>query len=518
MIRRRLPLLLLVSLAFFYLAGQELVLRTDVHSVEVSIVATDAKGKPAEGLRAADFRVFDNGKEQTIASFEKIDSRAAPGQVGLPPNTYSNRIGGEKKPQVLSMILLDANNTAYRLQSVMLRAVEHILEQVQPEERVALYAFGSRFVTIHDFTSDTASLLATLRNYHGEVPDFAWAVVDPDLGSNDLPHLAGILERVTAGKAVDTFEALVAIANRVKGVPGRKNLVWISQGFPMTVGDPQAHRASDALDPYQMAIHGAWRTFGVELGRAVTALNNAGVAVYPIDARGLSRSSSVNDNIHTMVQVASATGGKAFHDRNDREQGVREALEDSREVYVLTYSPDNIAHDGRYHRIRVQSTRPGVRVRYRQGYFAPNGDEAAVATLAENLTHTLDSPLDVAEIGIQASSKVGSGGADDVNIAVQVDLSDIGLAHEAARWKGALRLEAVQIGPLGEHYEGVTQAAQLDLLPETYRKTLAEGLKLEMKLQRNPAATAVRVAVADETSGRTGSVTIQLPARPAAAR
>jgi len=89
-------------------------------------------------------------------------------------------------PDANRINVLDANNTAYRLQSVMLRAVEHILEQVQPEERVALYAFGSRFVTIHDFTSDTASLLATLRKYHGEVPDFAWAVVDPDLGYNDL--------------------------------------------------------------------------------------------------------------------------------------------------------------------------------------------------------------------------------------------------------------------------------------------------------------------------------------------
>ena len=83
----------------------ELVIRSNVQVVEVSIVATDAKGARAEGLTAADFRVWDDGKEQTIASFEKLDSQTNLAPTGLPPNTYSNRIGKAGQPQVLSMIL-----------------------------------------------------------------------------------------------------------------------------------------------------------------------------------------------------------------------------------------------------------------------------------------------------------------------------------------------------------------------------------------------------------------------------
>src|ERR1035437_10352202 len=151
--------LLLVCAALLCLsASQEVVIRTNVHAVEVSVIATDSKGLPVSGLGASDFRVFDNGKEQTIASFEKISSRTPPGQAELPPNTYSNRVGDagqlgkEKQPQVLSMILLDAVNTKFRNQTVVRRALAGILEQIDPAERVAIYAFADRFRIIHDFS------------------------------------------------------------------------------------------------------------------------------------------------------------------------------------------------------------------------------------------------------------------------------------------------------------------------------------------------------------------------------
>jgi len=174
-------LLLVCPLALCLRGYQEPVIRANVQRVEVGIVATDAKGAPTEGLGATDFRVWDNGKEQTIASFEKIAAgavAAASPAAALPPNTYSNRIGDTDspgfgktgRPQVLSMILLDAVNTKYRHQAVARLAVEKILNELQPGERIAIYALGSEFRTIHDFSSDQASLLASLNAYHGEVP------------------------------------------------------------------------------------------------------------------------------------------------------------------------------------------------------------------------------------------------------------------------------------------------------------------------------------------------------------
>src|SRR5271157_4859939 len=142
-------LLLVCAAGICLFASYQAVIHTNVHMVEVSVIATDSKGLPVSGLGASDFRVFDNGKEQTVASFEKIDSRAAPGQAALPPNTYSNRVGEAgakaKEPQVLSMILLDAVNTKFRLQVWVRRALAGILEQIDPAERVAIYAFGDRF-------------------------------------------------------------------------------------------------------------------------------------------------------------------------------------------------------------------------------------------------------------------------------------------------------------------------------------------------------------------------------------
>src|SRR5271157_614059 len=119
-------LLLVCAAGICLFASYQAVIHTNVHMVEVSVIATDSKGLPVSGLGATDFRVFDNGKEQTVASFEKISSRAAPGQAALPPNTYSSRVGDagsgplgkEKEPQVLSMILLDSVNTKFRFQTV----------------------------------------------------------------------------------------------------------------------------------------------------------------------------------------------------------------------------------------------------------------------------------------------------------------------------------------------------------------------------------------------------------------
>ena len=85
--------------------------------------------------------------------------------LGLP----GEQIGKVGQPQVLSMILLDAANTRYRSQAGPRKAVEGVLAQIPPEQRVAIYTLGSNLRTLHDFSADKESLLAKLRAYHGEI-------------------------------------------------------------------------------------------------------------------------------------------------------------------------------------------------------------------------------------------------------------------------------------------------------------------------------------------------------------
>jgi VWFA-related protein len=427
-------------------------------------------------------------------------------------------LGKEKQPQVLSMILLDAVNTKYRNQTVVRREVAKILEQIDPAERVAIYAFGSQLRVLHDFSSDRASLLAKLRAYHGELPDKDDLLedLDLDMGAHYNPDPLE-LKYFDQGRIIDTLEALEAIANHVKGMPGRKNLLWLSAAFPLTVGTAQRIIAPTAG---YSGPPDTYRAFGLEMARAMAALNDANVSVYPIDARGLSKASGTIDpnlkvmhdpniNIGTMTQIADATGGKAYYNRNDLDRGVRLALDDSREVYVMTYYPKDIAENGAYHQIRVRSTRPGVQLRFRRGYYATARDEDTSAGAVDRLARALSSPLDSSEIGIQAS--VEPGGANDVDVVLHVDPADLSLAHNAERWTGTLRLVGMQIGATGERYEGLTQTAQLDLLPETYQRALEQGVRLELKMKREPAAVAVRVAVVDERGARVGSLSVPLP-------
>jgi VWFA-related protein len=364
-----------------------------------------------------------------------------------------------------------------------------IIEQIDPAERVAIYAFGDRFRIIHDFSSDKASLLARLKAYHGEAAQGSDLLEDLDLGG--IPPMPLQKMYFDQGRILDTLGALETIANYVKGMPGRKNLLWLSGAFPLVVGT--AHTV---------------RRFEPEMKRTVAALNDANVSVYPIDARGLSINPKAYINIGTMNSIADATGGVAYADRNDLDRGVRKALDDSREVYVMTYYPKDMMENGAYHQIGVRSTRRGVQLRFRRGYYATAEE---VDSTVDRLGRALSSPLDSSEIGIQASVEPAGDDASALAVVIHVDPADLSLAHNTERWTGALRMLGVQIGATGERYEGQIQTAQLDLLPATYQRALEQGVRLELRLKREPSAVAVRVAVVDERGARVGSLSVPLP-------
>jgi VWFA-related protein len=505
---RRLAFLLICTTALCLIAQQQPVLRTNVHVVEVPIVATDAKGRRPGDLQATDFRVWDNGKEQSVASLELLNSRAAAGTTALPPNTFSNRLGTDNRPQVVSMILLDGLNTHLRQQQRVIPQVVRILSQIGPDERVAVFTLGTTLRTFHAFTSDRASLVAKLARYAGENSIFT---VGEDLDDLFDDSAASSPFRSVASEpgVARTLDALEQLASHVKGVPGRKNLLWVSAAFPMQIGMPnleQFFKVQPKGAPFALL-----QNFEKEVNRTARALNAANVAVYPIDARGLSTNPRAEINHGTMITMAEQTGGEAFYNRNDIDRAVRLALDDSRDTYLLTYAPKDLVRDGSTHRIRVEGTRPGLQLRYRRGYFAPEAEQAALVGAAGHMERALSSPLNVSDIGIRASLNPPVSPAGELGIVVYVDPADLDLVLNSTNWTGALRIEIIQTSAAGETFGGTRQAANLALSQEAYQRALKGGLRFDLHVKREAKASALRIGVVDERGGRAGSLSVPLP-------
>jgi hypothetical protein len=186
----------------------------------------------------------------------------------------------------------------------------------------------------------------------------------------------------------ETLDALRAIARHVAGYPGRKNLIWISTSFPMTI-DPDAVAANNA------SSYGT-RNYGDLVRAATNALADAKVSVYPVNPAGvqtqqfftvtkspdlpstaaygaatMNRESQARfSSEESMTEVAQQTGGKICINNNDLGDCVKTAVEEGSTYYELSYYPDASNWHGEFHRIVVKSKRPGLELSYRQGYSA----------------------------------------------------------------------------------------------------------------------------------------------------
>jgi VWFA-related protein len=101
--------------------------------------------------------------------------------------------------------------------------------------------------------------------------------------------------------------------------------------------------------------------------RTLDQINASNVAIYPVDVRGLTVGSGM-PNIRTMERFADSTGGEALYNRNDIAAAVEEAIDDSRFTYLLGFYAANDSRDSKFHQLKVQVSRPGAVLHYRQGY------------------------------------------------------------------------------------------------------------------------------------------------------
>jgi VWFA-related protein len=274
-------------------------LRITTHLVQVNVIVNDKHGNPITGLGQKDFFILDNGKLQEIRAFSaETNLPFAPSRTPLPPDTYTNRPEEQTNvPASVTVILLDALNTEAADQTLARKQVIRALREIQPQEYVALYWLGNGLHILHDFTTDASILRQVLAGYESKSPrqlDNS-ELADPSLNTPNPSTPAGqtserqafrlafdqrVANQSTRDRVRATVSALVAIANHLGTRKGRKNLVWVSSSFPVSLG----------YDKFDLNwTNDTGEGFDDDVRRAASALTDANIAVYPVDARGLAR-------------------------------------------------------------------------------------------------------------------------------------------------------------------------------------------------------------------------------------
>jgi len=495
-------------------------LRVTTRLVQIAVLVQDKQGNPVTGLTKDDFVLLDGKKNQEIQLFSVDTNQTLPGaEQPLPPGTYTNEIEQGGVPSNLTVILMDSFNTAYLDQAYARNQIVKLLLTIRPQDRVALYALGSRLRVLHEFTSNASSLLEALMKFKSErAPDRDNGDTGPtNLFNQQLVQLAqdaGIDENQAF--AVDhghlTAEALRMIANHVGSLPGRKNLVWVSGSFPFSLetNNPQRTPSGQKIP------------FPTEVELVTRALNDANMAIYPVDARGLVDPGLTGTGVNIMGKVdtssfgamqilARRTGGRAYYNTNAIMGSIRQAIDDSSVAYELGFYPAGVKWDGSFHAIHVKVKRADVHVQAREGYFAlpepPSTPETRLAMISE----IARSPMQATGVRMRAEiAPVLSLGQRSLEITLSVDAQQLGFQRESEHWKGLVDVAFVQLDAREQFIDKFTLSFHLALSTAEREEMLRRGFFFTREFPILSNTTELRVIVRDDGNGKIGSVHIPL--------
>ncbi len=486
--------------------------------VQVSVTVHDQDGRPVTGLTKNDFVLLDQGQRQQIASFSEQRNLVTTTRAAA-PNLFTNQFAEGVTQAPLTVIVLDTYNAGYwdskfcpplaRVPPIcavdpMLKAVERFIGQMQPQDRVALYQLADTLYLLQDFTSDQDALLRGLEIARKHLNRFY-----PPSATNTI-----VMSNFT-------MDAMSVISKRLAFVPGRKNLIWLSNGFPdqrvitdekidksakILAGADTPLNAIDARGFYDVSgggggsgpvPHAAPR--GPVEGAPGPGMRNIGIGGGPVGG------------FNAIRNLSDMSGGHPIFGTNDLAGAIRRVVDDSAATYLLGYYPDHNKWNGEFREIKVKVNRPGVEVRSRKGYFAIADTASAAQKDAEKLADAIKNPLEVTDFAfdVQADGVLVSG-ARQLKVRVTLNSTQLRFQQQGDRWTDTLDETWAELNSFGEQVGTISKTIDLTRNEDDYKKLLHDGFTYSKTLVLAKDAAEVRLILRDAGSGAIGSVIIPL--------
>ncbi len=574
-------------------------------AVVLDVVVTDSKGQPVHGLQQKDFQVAEDWRPQEIRYFREFDdAHSTTADMPKSPdsgaeqnahkpsaNSFSNRAAGE--PGAVTLILFDLLNTPQQDQVYARQQLIKFLQSKPPNAQLALCtlsAENTHLRLIQGFTADETLLLTAAKGKKSAPQVAGWNASEAGAAKaietvgqlaqggpmGGFAGLLGALQRLQAeqqGTDTDqrvaiTLDSMMMLSRYLAGIPGHKNVVWLSGSFPITL--PSSFSGDTARGN---------RDYSNWIKRVTNLLAEAQVAVYPVDVRGLlsgggsaglaggmggptsidppatnaanviAPSASISGSQQafaveaaereSLLSVAAATGGKAFYNSNGIGDAIETAVRQGSNYYTLSYSPANQNYDGKFRKIKVALAEKGYALHYRPGYFAESDapSEAELARRARAVAMQHGSPqsrqllfsatvvpvgpkkkLERASLGevLLASNKMpilpATVEAQHYSVDYLLKAADLKFTPRAnGNYRNSLVLMIASYDSEGRMIGGRSTLGISELQSSEYNQVISREVTLHTELDVPVAAVSLRLGLQDEMSKHIGTVEIGLP-------
>jgi VWFA-related protein len=533
--------------------------RVRVNLVLVRVVVRDSSGKVVANLKKEDFQLSDNRKPQVISTFstETPESHklatpaAAPNPDGSEPGDTAAAIAA--LPQRFVAVVFDDTNMLVEDTVWVRSAATRLFASLAPTDRVGIYSTSGQLT--QEFTQEHERLQESLlgvvpRPATGTVgfhdcPEISYYQADQIVNRQDSQALmvatqdalecaygndpkmtaqAQILATMTSERTLATGDSQTAyvyrhledITRRLAGMPGQRVMVFVSPGFVIT-----SMLTSDSSSLIDRA-------------------NRANIVINTIDARGLYTPDLLgdiadppHDSMRTagikssyriqsqlaqsdiLGQLADGTGGTFFHNRNDIDEGLREATAAPAMSYLLGFSPQNLKLNGAYHTLKVTlAGKQKFNVQARHGYYAPRTIKDPAEAAKEEIQEALFSQDEIHDLPVELQTQFFKKDPAQARLAVltHLDVKGIRFRKVDGRNNDDLTVATAIFDENGNFVTGGEKIVEMKLLDRTFERLSRSGFTLKSSFDVKPGTYLVRMVVRDaegaQMAARNGAVSI----------
>jgi VWFA-related protein len=521
-----------------------------IERVDISIVNVEVfvDGEEGQGLTAEDFQIFEDGKPVEISNFyasRRLDrvtadfaadrELVASGGRPAPDVQAAREVPDDQRLNLL--VYIDNYNLRPENRQHVLKELGRFLEdRVYQHDRVMLVAYGRKVEVVQPFTQDMRRIMEGVERIAGmgtfrqnddalrrRVEIEMFDNVDPVSGLEAI-RLYAQGQRAAGEKSLRSFAGAI---RSMGGLVGRKAVLYVGDGIERRPGEGLYQLLADASGPRTANRSGVHLdSFRQDIGDVIEDVtreaNAHQVTLYTLHARGPAGASrlaadqnggaasstaggSLNAHMtevassqETLMDLAQATGGTMIANTLNYDQAFQALSRDFDNLYSLGYRSRN-GGDGKFHKIEVKVDKPGLKLRYRNGYVdkdsqARIADRTVSALLFEQQSNAIGARV---EFGTPVAEKRDQ---YTVNTLLRVPFNGVTVLPEGNRLRGRLRIfVAVQ------DEVGLSEVQEIPFpvdvgaadLPKARGKEIGQAVKLLLR----GGLSKVAFGIWDEVSG-----------------